>query len=182
MQKKIAIAAFATWGMFVAPAMAAGVLLEAEANSATGGGSFTMATDRAATSGGKALIGWDADGQWIEWAFEAPEAGDYQITLRYASGRGWDIWRELKLDGQVPGEAFAKLTLKTTGGWGRAASEWQNLTLAGANSQPLTLKLTAGKHVLRLTSLGGDGANGSANLDALVLSSKGTDPQTLFKP
>lgn len=182
MQKKIVAAAITAMGMFAAPAMATGILLEAEARTATGGGSFSVASDRQATSGGKALIGWDATGQWLEWAFEAPEAGEYQVTLRYASGRGWDVWRELKLDGAVPGEGFAKHTLKTTGGWGRAAAEWQNYTFAGADGKPLTIKLNAGKHVLRLTSLGGAGDNGSANLDAVMLTKGGTKPESVLKP
>ncbi len=162
-------------------AQAASILLEAENSSATGGGRFDVKTDRPGSSGGKALAGWDDTQQWLEWSFEVPESGDYLVTLRYAGGRDWAVWRELKLDGKVPAAGFAKVELKETGGWGRSAKDWKNLTIA-AGGKPLSLKLAKGSHVLRLTSLGGAAGNGSANLDAVVLHSAGTPVEGLLQP
>lgn len=168
-----------TAALWTTHGQAAGILLEAEAHTASGGGSFTKATDRAASSGGSALIGWDATGQWLEWKFDVAEAGDYQVMLRYAAGRKWVVWRELQLDGAVP-DGFAKIELANTGGWGRSAGEWRNYVVGG--DKPQTLKLSAGSHTLRLTSTGGAGENGSANIDAVVLVSAGTAPDAVLKP
>lgn len=159
----------------------AAILLEAEANSATGGGSFDVRTDRPGASGGKALIGWDDNGQWLEWKFEVPAAGEYEVTLRYAGGRAWTVFRELQLDGKVPAKGFEKFELPTTNGWGRSEADWSNMTIKH-DGKPLLLKLGQGSHVLRLTSLGGADGNGSANLDAVIIHAPGEAPAAALKP
>lgn len=151
------------------------MLLEAEKASAKGGGDFLEKDDRPGSSGKLALAGWDDEGQWLEWKFDIAQPGEYAVTVRYAGGRSWVVWRELKIDGKVPAANFAKLELPATGGWGRSAREWRNLTLG-------TLKLDKGSHVLRLTNIGGKGANGSANIDAVVVHSPGADPAAALKP
>lgn len=175
------VAALGATSWLAGPAQAAGLLLEAEATSANSGGSLKPASDRPGSSGGKAVIGWDDKDQWLEWQAEVPVAGDYQLMLRYAAGRKWVVWRELKINGAVPA-GFARIELANTGGWGRSANEWRNFVVAGADGQPLTLKLDKGPVTLRLTNLGGDGENGSANLDAVVLVTAGTPPESLLKP
>ncbi len=156
----------------IGSAHAGSILLEAEAHTASGGGSFDLKTDRPGSSGGKALAGWDNDQQWLEWKFEVPQAGDYALTLRYAGGRNGVVWREVRVNGKLPGAGFERIALANTGGWGRSAGEWKNLTI-GAEGKPLTLKLAKGSNVIRLTSLGGEGGSGSANLDAVLLHTPG---------
>lgn len=162
-------------------AMAAGVLVEAENFNAQGGGKVDKNTTRPGTSGGGCITGMDDAGQWQTWQLKVPADGDYQVTLRYAGGRKWVVWRELQVDGKLPAPAFAKIELPPSGGWGRAVADWRNLTLADAAGKPLTLHLSAGEHTLRMSNLGGAGENGSANLDAIVLSTADIKPDSLFK-
>lgn len=164
-----------------AQAMAAGVLVEAENFSAQGGGKVDKNTTRPGTSGGGCITGMDHAGQWQTWKLTVPADGNYRVTLRYAGGRSWAVWRELQIDGKLPAPAFAKIELPSSGGWGRAAADWRNLTLADAAGKPLSVHLAAGEHELRVSNLGGAGENGSANLDAIVFSTADTKPESLLK-
>ncbi|MGC3962624.1 MAG: carbohydrate-binding protein [Rhodocyclaceae bacterium] len=156
---------------FSATALAADVLIEAESFNAQGGGNVAKVTDRPATSGGAALMNFDNEGHWLEWKIDVPADGNYAVSLRYAGGRKWNVFREVQIDGKVPNDAFAKVTLPTTGGFGRAEAEWKDMVIVGADGKAAMVALTKGTHVLRITNLGGEGgASGSANLDVIKLS------------
>ena len=106
---------------------------------------------------GEAVGAMHNAGDWLEWEFEAPAAGEYTVWALYAHGMK-QLQREdmagqtsLAVDG---GEKVALNNLPDTGDW--RSFKW-------SNSAKLTL--TPGKHKLRWSNDKG----GGYNLDALVL-------------
>ncbi|MHB8996686.1 MAG: right-handed parallel beta-helix repeat-containing protein [Armatimonadota bacterium] len=106
---------------------------------------------------GEAVGAMHNAGDWLEWEFEAPAAGEYTVWALYAHGMK-QLQRDdmagqtsLAVDG---GEKVALNNLPDTGDW--RSFKW-------SNSAKLTL--TPGKHVLRWSNDKG----GGYNLDALVL-------------
>ena len=113
-------------------------------------------------SGGIAHCCWDTEGQWAEWQFEIPEAGDYQLLIRGASVHD-EIVRELVLDGKPLTRAVSVIRLEGTGGWCRSTDDWRYFLVATQDGTPLRVAIDAGQHSLRMTQLGG-----SMNVDCLV--------------
>jgi predicted alpha-1,6-mannanase (GH76 family) len=77
------------------------------------------------------IAGWNADGQWVDFHYDAAAAGNYTLTLRYAAGAG-DASRLLFVNGQnaVPNQAFA-----STGSWETYASVVATVPLvSGSNT------------------------------------------------
>ena len=148
------------------------VIVEAEDFAKEEGGQVAKTTDRPGTSGNVCITSWDNDGHILEWQVDISQEGEYQIVLRYAGGRAWKVYRELQIDGSVPGDAFKKISWEPTGGFCRNASEWKNLVVTDSNKQPALVNLSKGKHTVRMTNLGGDGANGGGNLDLFAFLSK----------
>lgn len=96
---------------------------------------------------------WKSSGQWIEYEFEAPADGFYEIILKAKQNTtsGSASSRRLLIDGEVPFEEAGNITFKYS-------TSWQMYTLSTTNEyridqqncQPCKVYLTAGKHVLRL--------------------------------
>jgi parallel beta-helix repeat protein len=106
---------------------------------------------------GEAVGAMHNAGDWLEWDFQAPAAGEYRVWALYAHGMK-DLGREdmagqtsLSLDG---GPKVVLNNLPDTGGW--QSFKWSNAA---------TLALAAGKHTLHWSNDQG----GGYNLDALVL-------------
>jgi hypothetical protein len=140
------------------PAPANTVLVAAaEAFSAEGGGAArTSDTKRGAV--GKALLGWDDVGHWLEWTFEVPAEGYYCLTVCYCSALD-RIERELRVNGEVQ-EPYAPMVFPSTGGWANGSDDWRLLTAENpAVGQPLLLKLKQGANAVRLTNANGRGLN-----------------------
>lgn len=157
-------------------AQAANLLIEAETFVREGGPDKVKITpDRPGTLGKLCVTGSNSAGHWLEWDIDVPADGQYQLVLRYSQGRDWNTWREVLIDGQSPGAAFRKIELPSSGGFGRTEQEWKNIAVQDGG-KPALLKLTRGKHVLRITNLGGEGENGSANLDVIALLEPHADP------
>jgi len=89
---------------------------------------------------------WNDAGHWLEWAVEAPRAGDFRLALRYATRERSP--REVQVNGRVV-EGMESVTLEPTGDW----SAWREARL------PARVGLNAGRNLLRMTSLGGGGMN-----------------------
>ena len=155
------------------------VIVEGENFTKQEGGAVKKVDGRPASSNNSAIAGWDNAGHVIEWEVDVPETGDYKIVFRYCNGRDWEAYRELLIDGKLPNEAFKKIVLPVTGGFGKDANNYLNLTVVDAKSQPVMVNLTKGKHVLRIANIGGAGANGSANFDCIGLLGKDVDPNVL---
>jgi endoglucanase len=128
-----------------APAPVEPVTLQAEAAALSG------ATVRAG-NGGFTGTGYadyhNASGDYVEFAYEAPVAGDYLLEFRYANGAAE---RPLRLS--VNGAAGPDVAFAPTGGW----SNWRVATA--------TASLAAGANRVRLTAIGSSGPN----LDALTV-------------
>ncbi len=88
---------------------------------------------------------WNNAGQWIEWDFEVPEDGYYNITVkaRQTYQRGALSCRALYLDGEIPFEDLTEISFAYD-------TAWKMHTLADENGVPYRFFLKAGKHSVRL--------------------------------
>jgi len=88
---------------------------------------------------------WRVAGQWIEWEFEVPEDGFYNISFKAKQNynRGMVSVRTVMIDGQTPFKEAAQLEFKYNTGW-------QLTTLADEEGVPYKIPLTKGKHTIRL--------------------------------
>jgi hypothetical protein len=85
---------------------------------------------------------WNTPGHWLEWTFECPATGDYDVTLTYATL--FRPARQLSLNGEVVKD-LERFAVGST-------RRWDNFS---ESLLPARLKLRAGRNVLRLTSLDG---------------------------
>jgi len=94
---------------------------------------------------------WNNAGQWIEWEFEVPEDGYYNISIkaRQTYQRGGLSCRTLYIDGAVPFDEVASVAFAYD-------TNWNVRTLADDNGAPYRFYLTAGKHSIRLEVTLGD--------------------------
>ena len=102
------------------------------------------------TGAGYADFG-NTPGQYIQWSVTAPQAGVYNLGIRYANGSAANRPLELTVNGSVDQAALA---FNPTGAW----TTW---TLANE-----LVALNAGTNTVRLTMNGTDGPN----IDHLTLS------------
>ena len=88
---------------------------------------------------------WRTSGQWIQWSFEVPADGWYNITIkaRQNYARGSISSRAVYLDGEIPFSETAVVGFAYD-------THWKNLTLADGQGTPYRFYLTAGEHTLRL--------------------------------
>lgn len=88
---------------------------------------------------------WRVAGQWIEWDFEVPADGFYNITVkaRQSYNRGLVSNRAVYIDGKIP---FAELSTVAF----PYCTDWENVTLADAEGTPYDIYLTAGTHTIRM--------------------------------
>ena len=96
---------------------------------------------------------WRSSGQWIEWEFEVPEDGNYNITIkgRQNYARGSVANRTVYIDGEIPFEELKEVSFDYS-------NDWNCLTLADKEGTPYNFYLTKGTHTIRLeASLGGLG-------------------------
>ncbi|MEA5014514.1 MAG: extracellular solute-binding protein [Candidatus Limiplasma sp.] len=93
-------------------------------------------------------VNWKFAGQWISWAFEAPQDGFYQIAFkaRQNFSRGMLSSREIRLDGQVPFVELACVEIPY-------GVDWQMIRLGRETREgfePYWVYLDAGKHELAM--------------------------------
>lgn len=139
------------------------IMLEAEAFTGEDGGTCQIKTDRFGISNAIVTY-WEANlGHWLEWTFELPEAGAYQILFRYATSHKKTI-RKIEVNGQLPAAAAASLPFAPTGSYGQAAADWRFLPLPDDAGQPLAVTLPAGKNTIRMTNM-----NGGLAMDFILL-------------
>ena len=94
---------------------------------------------------------WDKAGQWIEWQFEVPEDGYYEIALfdKQNFMRGIYVSRQITIDGEVP---FREM--ENHGFY--YESDWHLDPIADADGNPYKYYITKGKHTLRMEVVLGD--------------------------
>ena len=96
---------------------------------------------------------WRSSGQWIEWEFEVPQDGFYNIMVkgRQNYSRGVVSSRSVYIDGQIPFEEMKDIAFAYS-------NDWNCMTLGDEQGDPYQFYLTAGKHTIRLeATLGGVG-------------------------
>lgn len=122
---------------------------------------------------GKAAAVTQEDG-YIEWTFNAPESGRYQLQIQYynVEGKGSTIERELLLDGQPHPQArllsFSRSWMDETADYPeddrgnqlrpeqREVQRWNEVWVTdpmGYEPEPLWFELEQGVHVLRLNAV-----------------------------
>ena len=96
---------------------------------------------------------WRAAGQWIEWDFEVPEDGFYNIMIkgRQNYARGSISSRSLYIDGKLPFKEMEDIRFGYD-------DDWDCKVLANEEGEAYKYYLTAGVHTLRMeATLGGMG-------------------------
>jgi hypothetical protein len=131
--------------------------------SAPGQGDIIInAVDFTAQEGGKVRVvaqsrhgyfnHWDDKGHWLQWTVNAPVAGRYDVTLRYAAQQ--QSPREVRVNGEAV-RGLEAVVLDRTPTW----NDWREAKL------PAPVTLRQGENLLRLTNL----AEGGLNLDEIRL-------------
>ena len=138
-----------------APANAV-VVVQGRNFSGQGGGEVITATTKRAVASGTCIIDWDAQGHWLEWTFDVPAEGYYNLTLCYCSEL--DLAQLQIMIGREEQEPFAPMIFPSTGGWANGSDDWRLFTAVNpTNDKPLLLKFKQGKNVVRLMNLNGRG-------------------------
>ena len=88
---------------------------------------------------------WRLVGQWIEWDFDVPESGYYNISLydKQNFSRGIHVSRRITIDGEVP---FAEMSSYAFD----YAQSWREDVLEDENGDAYRFYLEAGHHTLRM--------------------------------
>ncbi len=88
---------------------------------------------------------WTHPGEWIQWDFEVPEDGYYNISIkaRQMYQRGAMSARTLYIDDEVPFDAMEAITFSYN-------TSWEMRTLADADGNPYRFFLEKGSHTIRL--------------------------------
>ena len=101
-------------------------------------------------TGGEA---WKNSGQWIQWDFEVPEDGFYNITIkgRQNYARGTVSSRSIYIDGEIPFAEAANVKFDYS-------NDWQMVSVADKAGTPYNFYLKKGTHTIRIeATLGGMG-------------------------
>ena len=96
---------------------------------------------------------WRSSGQWIEWNFEVPADGFYNVMVkgRQNYARGSVSNRCVTIDGKVPFKGLEEISFSYS-------NDWDCMDLADENGTPYKFYLTKGQHTIRLeATLGGMG-------------------------
>ncbi|MBR2824453.1 MAG: extracellular solute-binding protein [Clostridia bacterium] len=88
---------------------------------------------------------WTHPGEWIQWDFEVPEDGYYNISIkaRQMYQRGALSARTVYIDGEIPFEDLEYITFFYNTGW-------EMKTLSDEAGNPLRFFLKGGQHTLRM--------------------------------
>ena len=132
--------------------------------SAQGGGTVGISANKRGAVG-KALNRWDEEGHWLEWIFNVPVEGYYNLTVCYCSENDKGQ-RLITVNGEEQ-EPFAPLILPSTGGYANGSDDWRLGTAVNpVSGNPLLLKLKAGANTIRLTN--GNGISDNLNYVAIT--------------
>ncbi len=94
---------------------------------------------------------WDKAGQWIEWQFDVPDDGYYEISLfdNQSFMRGIYVSRKVTIDGEIPFKEMEDYGFYYD-------SDWRLDTLADKDGNPYKFYMTKGTHTLRMEVVLGD--------------------------
>ena len=88
---------------------------------------------------------WTHPGEWIQWEFEVPEDGYYNISVkaRQMYQRGALSARTVYIDGEIPFNDLEAVTFAYN-------TSWEMRTLSDADGKPFRFWLAKGSHTIRL--------------------------------
>ncbi len=94
---------------------------------------------------------WSSAGQWIEWQFEVPESGYYNISLYDKQNfvRGIFVSRRITIDGEVPFSEMSQYGFDYS-------QNWRTDVLQDENGDAYEFYLEAGTHTIRMEVVLGD--------------------------
>ena len=94
---------------------------------------------------------WNAAGEWIQWEFDAPEDGWYNITIkaRQQYQRGAISCRSVYIDGEIPFDTLQSITFAYD-------TSWKLYTLKDDDGKALRFYFTKGTHTIRLEATLGE--------------------------
>ncbi|MBM7568370.1 extracellular solute-binding protein [Paenibacillus sacheonensis] len=92
--------------------------------------------------------GFGDSGQWLEWSFEVPKDGRYEIGFRYLQlyVNNSYAYRDITIDGEPLFKELQSVGFPYDHNW-----QWDGLTLSDGSGKPLLFNLKAGKHTMRMT-------------------------------
>ncbi|MFB9326442.1 extracellular solute-binding protein [Paenibacillus aurantiacus] len=110
-------------------------------------------------------IGSYEAGQWIEWEFDVPKDGLYNIGVKYEQNisRGVTSYRKVMIDGEVPFAEMKAVPFDFGTGW------QLNELGPGNGDEPYLFHLSEGKHRLRMEVTLGDMATYLRTIESSVL-------------
>lgn len=136
-----------------------GILIEAEDFTLEEGGKVTIGFKNASHSTlnplGDAFFGWDRRDHILGWDFHVAEAGNYRVTMRYASA----VYNSVR-SFQIDGSSEKYFYYPKIAGW----NDRENVVLQDSEGQDLVYYLEEGEHTIRMTNF-----TGGLNLDYFVL-------------
>ena len=96
-------------------------------------------------------LSWDKAGQWIEWQFDAPEDGYYEISLFDNQNfmRGIYVSRRITIDGEIPFKEMENYGFYYD-------SDWRLETIDDKDGNPYKFYMKKGTHTLRMEVVLGD--------------------------
>lgn len=94
---------------------------------------------------------WQDAGEWIEWQFEVPESGYYNLSMYVKQNfiQGIPVNRKITIDGEVPFKEFEAYQFNYDG-------DWRMDTLTDQDGEPYKVYLEKGTHTLRMEVVLGD--------------------------
>ncbi len=94
---------------------------------------------------------WRSNGMWVEWEFEVPDDGYYNIMIkaRQNYARGSVSNRSILIDGEIPFAELEEVSFDYN-------NDWDCKELADENGTPYNIYLTKGKHTIRMEATLGE--------------------------
>ncbi|MBE5966224.1 MAG: extracellular solute-binding protein [Lachnospiraceae bacterium] len=88
---------------------------------------------------------WQNTGKWIEWNFDTPESGYYDMSMYVKQNfiQGIPVNRKITIDGKVPFEEFHAYPFNYDG-------DWRMDTLTDKDGEPYKVYLNKGTHTIRM--------------------------------
>lgn len=112
---------------------------------------------------------WRIVGDWVEWEFEVPESGYYNITLHSRQNfvQGTYVSRKIYVDGVVPFEELEDYAFKYN-------SKWEMKTLKSGDGEEYRFYLEAGTHTIRMEAVLGEFSDIVNDVQDIVTDLNGT--------
>jgi hypothetical protein len=129
--------------------------IEAESYTAMSG----IQTENTADAGGGLNVGWQENGDWMDYSVNIPTAGTYPVSFRVATPNAGAQFQVRKSDGTV----LSIVTLPNTGWW----QTWQTITV--------TIPLPAGQQTLRIITTDAKSTGWNINWWEITLNSVSTN-------